>query len=169
MNKIYNKYHCPLKSSLPEAIHDSPRDPSQKKPLHVYVKYVQVYLGTITITIIIIIVHISCFSLSCYIYLLLDNISCMIKKHYMCEPIEIFRSHSLENGLKSTQPCIKLLTCLSIECTFLVCRSIRCCCCYNQIWSRPTCESWITPGATKSVCFAMILIMIAVNYKSGCL
>ncbi|KAF8810296.1 hypothetical protein BYT27DRAFT_7281567 [Phlegmacium glaucopus] len=83
----------------------------------------------------IIVIDLSCFSLFCFICLLLDNISCMIKKHYMYEPVEIWRSHSLENRLKSTQPCIELLTCLSIECMFVISGSIRCCCCfYNHIY-----------------------------------
>ena len=135
--------------------------------LYIYVQFS--YLTSLIITTtIFIVIHLSCFSLSCFIFLFLDNISCMIKQHHMHKPIKIWRSHLLENRLKSTQPCIKLLTCLSIECTFLVCRSIRCCCCYNQIWSRPICGSWIAPSLTKNVFFVMIPITIGVNYESGC-
>ena len=58
---------------------------------------------------------------------------------------------------------------LSIECTLLICSSIRTSCLYNQIWCRPICGSWITPFSTKSVSFVMILIMVTIHYKPSCL
>jgi len=134
----------------------------------IYVQFIYLISTIITITTIIII-QLHCFSLSCFIFLSLDNIPCMVKKHCMYKPVKIWRGHPLKNRLKPTQPCIELLTCLSVECTFLISGSIRCYCCYNQIWSRPICGSWITPSATKSVCFLVISIMITVNYKSSCL
>src|ERR1700678_4175659 len=119
-------------------------------------------------TIFIIIIQLCSFCPSCFLNLFLDNIFAVIKQHGMQKPIEILRSHSLKNSLKSTQPCIELLTCLSIECPLLICSSISTSCHYNQVWCRPICRGCITPSSTKSVSFAMILIMITVHYKVVC-
>src|SRR5271168_3331293 len=98
------------------------------------------FCPSITPTIFIIITQLCSFCPSCFLNLFLDNIFAVIKQHGMQKPIEILRSHSLKNSLKSTQPCIELLTCLSIECPLLICSSIRTSCHYNQVWCRPICR-----------------------------
>ena len=78
------------------------------------------FCPSITPTIFIIITQLCSFCPSCFLNLFLDNIFAVIKQHGMQKPIEILRSHSLKNSLKSTQPCIELLTCLCIECPFII-------------------------------------------------
>ena len=73
-------------------------------PNFFFVLYVQFsyLIRPIITTIIFIVIHLPCFSPSCFIFLLLDNISCMVKQHQMYKPIEIWWGHLLENKFKST-------------------------------------------------------------------
>ena len=40
------------------------------------------------------------------------NLSCVIRKHCMYEPVIVLRCHSFENRVKTSKPCIELLTSL---------------------------------------------------------
>ena len=39
-----------------------------------------------------------------------NNLSCVIRKHYMYKPVIVLRCHSFENRVKTSKPCIELLT-----------------------------------------------------------
>src|SRR6266699_6687776 len=38
------------------------------------------------------------------------NLSCVIRKHCMYKPVIVLRCHSFENRVKTSKPCIELLT-----------------------------------------------------------
>jgi len=109
-------------------------------------------------------------SIDCFLYcsscLLSKNMFNMIIKHAMQEPIEILGGHSLENRLKATKPCIKLLADLSIEFSKANQFSLVINAFSNKIRCRVVGGSRITPGTAEAIISLMIVVMIGIHNKA---
>ena len=93
----------------------------------------------------------------------------MIKKHNMYKPIKVFSSHSLHNRFKSTQPCIELLTCLCIECPFIIWLPTFIIVQNYKIWCRTIQGCRIAPWSAQKICDSVVDVMVCINNESACL
>ena len=99
--------------------------------------------------------------------LLFNYMSGMIKKHCMQKPVEIALSHSFENVFKPSQPCIKLFTCLCIECPFIIAVSFLVYVHNHQIRCRAIKWCWIAPFSAQIIQYSVVDVMVRVHYKVG--
>src|SRR3981081_3202343 len=81
----------------------------------------------------------------------------------MQKPVKVSWGHPLQDRLKSTQPCIQLLTSLSIECSLVIQLPLRIPFCNNQIGCRTIQGCRIAISSAKIICSTMVDVVVCIN------